>query len=118
MVHEVMREDGIVLAVNDKQSVFDLVKRGYKDDVVLSLCSRETDDNCPVFPGKAYRLNWPFSDPCKIEGGNTEKLTAMRNVRGDIRDRVTKFLHYYALNGIGIFTDSPPRDLFVQVSVD
>ena len=50
-------------------------------DVVVATC----DDACPVIPGKRY-VSWDLPDP------KERPLPEVRQIRDDIRDRVTELL--------------------------
>jgi arsenate reductase len=41
-----------------------------------------------VFPGMQHKLEWPFDDPCQVDGTDEEKLAAFRRVRDQIDERV------------------------------
>jgi arsenate reductase (thioredoxin) len=64
---------------------------GAEWDYVITVCdnARET---CPVLPGAARRLHWPFEDPAAVEGPEEVRLAEFRRVRDQIRDRIRLFL--------------------------
>src|SRR5207249_10232247 len=49
-------------------------------------------ERCPVFPGRATRLNWSFDDPSQAEGSEEERLRDFRRVRDEIADRLRGWL--------------------------
>ncbi len=55
-------------------------------DAVVSLCAEEV---CPVFLGKALRIHWGMPDPAAAAGSEDAKLQAFRNVRDELRRRLT-----------------------------
>jgi arsenate reductase len=55
-------------------------------DTVVTLCAEE---ECPLFLGQAARLHWPLPDPAAIRGPEEERLEAFREVRDDLRRRIT-----------------------------
>ena len=55
-------------------------------DTVVTLCAEEI---CPVFLGKARRLHWPIRDPAALEGTGEERLQRFREVRDEIRTRLS-----------------------------
>jgi arsenate reductase (thioredoxin) len=65
--------------------------RGETFDVVITVCD-EANENCPVWLGKGHRVHIGFPDPAKVEGTETEKLNAFRQVRDDIRREIPAFL--------------------------
>ena len=50
---------------------------------LITVCSN-AEARCPIFPGVATRLHWPFDDPAAVEGTDEEKLAAFRRVRDAI----------------------------------
>jgi len=88
LVLEVMREVGIDLAGKKTQRVFDVWKAGTMFQYVVTVCSEAEADGCPIFPGVTTRLHWPFPDPSKLTGTETEKLQATRKIRNEIRTKI------------------------------
>ena len=91
LVVEVMREVGSDLSKNKTQAVFDVFKSGQLFAYVVTVCSEAEAGGCPIFPGPAQRLHWPFPDPSKVEGTPEEKLAKIRQIRDAIRMRVEEF---------------------------
>ena len=85
LVIEVMKEEGFDLSTKKPQSVFELYKQGQLFDHVVTVCN-ESEAQCPIFPGITKRWHWPFPDPAKVQGTNTEKLNAVRQIRDDIKE--------------------------------
>ncbi|MCX2456122.1 arsenate reductase (thioredoxin) [Lacticaseibacillus nasuensis] len=56
-------------------------------DLVVTLCG-DARDRCPVVPGVA-RLHWPLPDPAQATGDQAARLTVFRQVRDEIRRRVS-----------------------------
>jgi len=95
VVIEAMKEIGIDISGNKTQSVFDLYRQGKIYDYVIAVCSREAEAKCPVFPGVARRLHWPFDDPASFEGSFEEKLKITRIVRDHIKAKVEEFIRSF-----------------------
>lgn len=91
LVKEVMQELGIDMAGQTPKSAFDLFKSGELFTHVITVCDKETDDNCPIYPGIQKRENWPFPDPEKLTGRHEEKLAQLRKIRDDIRKQISKY---------------------------
>jgi arsenate reductase len=91
LVVEVMRESGLDISGNKTQAVFDVFKSGQLFTYVVTVCSEAEASGCPIFPGPAQRLHWPFPDPSKIEGTREEKLEKIRQIRDAIQARVEQF---------------------------
>lgn len=94
-VVELLREDGIDISQKKTRSVVDLYRSGRTYAYVITVCSREAEENCPVFPGPVRRLSWPFPDPAKFEGTRAEILEKTRQVRDVIREEVKQFVDAY-----------------------
>jgi arsenate reductase len=58
---------------------------------LITVCSN-AEARCPIFPGVANRLYWPFDDPAAVEGTDEEKLAAFRRARDAIEIRVLAWL--------------------------
>jgi len=86
-----LSEDGIDISGKTTQGVFELYKAGRRYDYVITVCSREAADRCPIFPGITQRLHWPFPDPAAFTGTDEEIMARVREVRDEIREKVTEF---------------------------
>jgi arsenate reductase len=56
-------------------------------DTVITLCAEE---ECPLFLGQAIRLHWGLPDPAAVTGSAEERLEAFRQVRDELRRRLTE----------------------------
>lgn len=88
LVVEVMQEAGIDIAHNKTQSVFDLHKKGRSYDYVITVCDESQSEKCPIFPGSAQKLHWPFDDPSRFEGSMEDKKQKTRIVRDSIKKKI------------------------------
>jgi arsenate reductase (thioredoxin) len=62
---------------------------------LITLCEREIERTCPIFPGATWRLKWPVENPATA--GNREEHQAMvRRARDEIRVRIAQFVREYA----------------------
>jgi arsenate reductase len=87
-----MAEVGIDISHNPTKSVFDLHQAGRRFDCVITVCSTEAAERCPIFPGLAERIHWPFSDPSAFFGSDEEIMEEVRAVRDAIETAVRKFM--------------------------
>ena len=55
-------------------------------DAVITLCAEEI---CPVFLGQARRIHWGLPDPAGAGRSEAEQLQAFRNVRDELRLRLS-----------------------------
>ena len=60
-------------------------------DLVVTVCGNAQAD-CPVWPGAAEVLHWPFEDPADAMGTDDEKLECFRKIRDQIKDRIQSYL--------------------------
>jgi arsenate reductase len=88
LVVDVMREEGIDIADNKIQSVFELFKSGRLYNHVVTVCDGASEAKCPVFAGITKRWNWPFPDPAAVEGTQEEKLQKVRQIRDMIKNKL------------------------------
>jgi arsenate reductase (thioredoxin) len=87
-----LREDGIDIAGKDTMAVMDLWKAGKRFDYVVTVCSREAAERCPIFPGGGAKLHWPFEDPSTFTGTDDQIIERVRGVRDAIKARVRQFV--------------------------
>ena len=92
LVVEVMKEEGIELSDKSTNSVYDFYREGKSYDYVITVCSKDAAERCPIFPGGGQRLHWPFDDPSKAKGSHEEKLVEVRRIRDEIREKILVFL--------------------------
>lgn len=86
---KVMREAGIDIS-GQKSEQLDIYL-GQEFDYVITVCDNAAE-NCPIFPGQADRLHWPFDDPAKAVGQEEEILEKFRIVREQIKEKVKRWL--------------------------
>jgi arsenate reductase len=86
-----LAEDGIDISGKQTQGVFDLLKKGRFYNFVIAVCSKEAADRCPIFPGHAKRLVWPYPDPSTFTGSDEEIMAHVREVRDAIKKHVQQF---------------------------
>ncbi len=87
-----MAEIGIDISRNPTRSVFDLAAAGKRFDYVITVCSKEAAERCPIFPGKAEKLHWPFDDPSSFKGTDEEIMEKVHAVRDGIEEAVMRFV--------------------------
>ncbi|MGE4504821.1 MAG: arsenate reductase ArsC [Desulfovibrionaceae bacterium] len=92
LVVKAMAEAGLDVSGHKPRSVFDLFREGNLYTHVIAVCDAETDAKCPIFPGVAYRVNWPFPDPAEAAGSEEEKMRQVRDIRDRIKRTIKEFL--------------------------
>jgi arsenate reductase len=86
---EAMREVGIDISGQRPKATDRFL--GQRVNYVITLCEREKEPNCPIFPGAVWRLTWALRDPQAVESPE-ERKAVMRRTRDDIKRRVTEFV--------------------------
>ncbi|MFZ4615776.1 MAG: arsenate reductase ArsC [Rectinemataceae bacterium] len=86
-----MAEVGIDISGNPTKSVFDLYKAKTVFQVVVTVCSKEAAERCPIFPGLSEKSHWPFDDPSTFQGSDVEIMIRVRKVRDQIEAAVKEF---------------------------
>ncbi len=83
----VLSETGIDISHHRSKAVSEVPAE--EVDAVITLCGEE---ECPVFLGNAVRLHWDLPDPAAVNGSAEERLAAFRQVRDELRRRLSALL--------------------------
>jgi len=102
-----LQEVGIDICGKIPQSVFDLHQAGRRYDWVVTVCSPEAAERCPIFPGGGHRLHWPLPDPASFTGSEEEVMARVRELREAVREKVREFVAQ--TRGGGIIPPPPGR---------
>jgi arsenate reductase len=86
----VMEEVGLNLEGHRSKGLAEFLGKEHFSYLV-TVCDR-AEQQCPVFPGMGTRLHWSFEDPSAIIGGEDEILAKFRQVRDEIRDKVSEWI--------------------------
>ncbi len=62
---------------------------------LVTLCDREIETTCPIFPGAIWRLQWPIESPASARG-REQRRAMTRRVRDEIREHVARFVQEHA----------------------
>jgi arsenate reductase len=92
LVVEVMKEEGIDLSDKSTNSVYNYYREGRSYDYVITVCSKDAAQRCPIFPGGGKRLHWSYDDPSQVKGTHEEKLVEVRRIRNEIHEQMLSFL--------------------------
>lgn len=92
LVVEAMREEGIDLSEKATQSLYDLLKDARFFGVIITVCDRAKEMECPTFPGVAKKLHWELENPEDYTGTDEEKLEKVRSLRDRIKAHVQAFI--------------------------
>ncbi len=83
---EAMRELGIDISSQTPKNVSRFL--GQRFTYVISLCDREKERTCPIFPGAIWRQQWDFENPALA----SDHSKAVRCVRDQLRQRIIQFV--------------------------
>ena len=88
MALTVLKEIGIIHEGRSK-SVNEFIGQSF--DLVITVCDDAAED-CPVWLGSGIRQHVSFIDPANATGSYEEKLTAFRQVRDQINEKILPIL--------------------------
>jgi len=63
---------------------------GSRFSYVISLCDRDRERTCPIFPGAIWRQQWPLDNP-NAAHSPAERKALVRRLRDEIQQRVYEF---------------------------
>jgi arsenate reductase len=66
--------------------------RRHRFHYLITLCDREQERSCPVFPGAIWRQKWPIESPAALEKAGLDHALAVRHARDAIRRHVVEFV--------------------------
>ena len=90
MAIDVLAEEGIDLDGHYPKDYREFLE-GDEPAYVIFVCGHAARA-CPVWPGPAERVFWPFEDPAAATGTRAERLERFRDVRDRIEARVLSWL--------------------------
>jgi arsenate reductase len=85
-----MRELGIDIASARTKVVDPYLRERFH--YVITLCDRDKERSCPIFPGAIWRLKWPIESPAALETAGLDHSAAVRQVRDAIQRHVVEFV--------------------------
>lgn len=85
---KVMDEIGIDISGHRSKHVKEFL--GQHFNYIITVCDK-ANESCPVFPGTAVRLHWPFPDPPHSKEINEQVLNEFRKVRDLIKAQFKKW---------------------------
>lgn len=86
---KVMRERGIDISHQRSKHLNEFLAQPF--DVVITVCDKAAE-SCPVFPGRAKRIHWSFTDPASVVGNEEERLQIFRQTRDAIESKLREWL--------------------------
>jgi len=85
-----MREVGIDISSAGTKVVDPYLRERFH--YVITLCEREKERSCPIFPGAIWRQKWPIESPVELEKEGLDHSVAVRHARDAIRRHVAEFV--------------------------
>ncbi|WP_204121713.1 MULTISPECIES: arsenate reductase (thioredoxin) [Levilactobacillus] len=81
------------IGIDISQHTSKLIDTAYlnSSDVVVTLCG-DARDKCPMTPPTVERRHWPLRDPAQATGDEAAQLVVFRQVRDEIKDRVSALI--------------------------
>ena len=64
---------------------------GQRVGYAITLCDRDKERSCPIFPGVLWRSTWPLPNP-HMAASPEARRTSVRQVRDEIHRRVIEFV--------------------------
>lgn len=87
----VMKERGLYMAGQISKGVREYLGRTIFAHTI-TVCG-DAEENCPaIFLNMGKHDHWPFDDPAKLQGSDSERLEAVRVVRDQIDQRIVQWL--------------------------
>ena len=87
----VMNEIGVDMSGQKSKGVSEYLGKMHFANVV-TVCG-DAEKNCPaIFLNMGNHEHWPFDDPAKFEGSDSERLDFTRGVRDQIASRIREWL--------------------------
>ena len=96
-----MQEVGIDISSAQTKVVDPFLRQRFH--YVITLCDREKERSCPIFPGAIWRQKWPIESPAGLHNAGLDHSVAVRHARDVIRRHVAEFIeeHHHPKEGKG-----------------
>ncbi len=88
-----MREIGLDISHQQPKRVDPFLRE--RVSYLVTLCDRDIERSCPIFPGAFWRLQWPIENPATA-GTRAKRRAIVRRVRDEIRDNVVRFVQQHS----------------------
>jgi len=88
-----MREVGIDIEEAQAKSVNPYL--GMRFQYVITMCDREKERSCPIFPGALWRQSWTIENPALLTAAGLDHGFAVRRARDEIRRHVVEFVDHH-----------------------
>ena len=92
LVEKAMEEKGLDVSNISKKPLKDYIRDSAYFGYVISLCDRNEEEDCPIYPGTPHREHWPIEAPDRKAGTEEERLGRIREIRDEIEEKVLQFI--------------------------
>ena len=90
-VLEVMKERGLEMRGQTSKGVEEYLGKTVFTHTI-TVCG-DAEENCPaIFLNMGKHGHWPFGDPAKFQGNDSERLAFTRKIRDEIDSRIRQWL--------------------------
>ena len=79
---------GIDISSNTSKHMNEFLKQDV--ETVITVCGN-ANQACPVYPKQVNRFHWPFDDPAKAEGSETEIWRMFLKIRDEIQKTFSNY---------------------------
>jgi arsenate reductase (thioredoxin) len=86
---QVMEEIGIDIQSQLSKTLDKFVEERF--DYVITVCD-QANESCPIFPNARNRWHWSIKDPASVMTTESDRISAFRNARDDLRSRIEEQL--------------------------
>lgn len=87
-----LEEKGLDVSNISKKPLKDYIRDSAYFGYVISLCDRNEEEDCPIYPGTPHREHWPIEAPDRKAGTEEERLGRIREIRDEIEEKVLQFI--------------------------
>jgi len=96
-----MREVGVDISHVRTKAVDPYLRERFH--YVITLCDRQKERSCPIFPGAIWRQSWHIENPAELETAGMSRRMAVTRTRDTIRRHVGEFVdkHHHPDSGKG-----------------
>lgn len=94
-VEALKQDEGIDISNNPTRNVFEIFKgksMGYS--YVITVCSDQAAEKCPMFPNILNMWRWYFDDPAYLGGSEEDKLKQTIVIKNQIKEKVLQWIEY------------------------
>ena len=60
-------------------------------DVVITLCDRAANEECPSWRGHPINSHWSIADPSRVSGSTVEQKAAFEQMYDQLREKISRF---------------------------